>query len=541
MQPFFSALSLKVSTSKLHFISVVLLTNVCASAFPLTAASRHSPTPVSVCAACAVDAMVPAPAVSVRGSKTIIVEGHRDAGEASVSTRAMKYLPFKVPKGVAQITIHREYDNGGNPTRKNTVDFGLFDDRGTKNGFRGWQGGSPGDFVITGNAATCSPHAVPGPLPAGRWSIAQYYLVSAPTGLNYKYTITFSTEGTKPPATFSAPPAYAPGVIKTGPGWYAGNLHAHSLHSDGGRTFLDLIGYCGVAGFDFMVSSEHNTFTSQFRFPEAAQAHPNVLLLYGDEFTSPGGHANITGPEPGRWFDFRMDPGDGKLPGTIQEAHRQGALFTVNHPFAPCTSCTWVYPPTEWEQADAIEVWNGAWTTDDRRATDLWDYLLKSGRHIRAFGGTDYHRTDNALVPAACVYADSLSTPAIMDGLRRGHVILSESPKGPKVFLQPTDSDGKTAAVLPGDTIPAPQTGEPLHLSAHVTGGNGLFLRVVWAFGETVLPVTGDDITVPVTIPPKGDRPLVYVRTELLRGSEKPDEAAMAALTNPLYVGRGEG
>jgi hypothetical protein len=521
-----------------HLGGALLLAGVLAASIPLTAASRHPKSIAPACAACASDDSMSAPSPVLAGSgKTAVVEGHRDAKEASVSTRAMKYLPFDVPEGVTRITIHREYDHGPDPTQKNTVDFGLFDHRGTGNGFRGWQGGAPGDFVITGEAATCSPHAVPGPLPAGRWFIAQYYLVGVPAGLGYKYTITFSTEGPKPPKSFPAPPAYAPGVLKAGPGWYAGNLHAHSLHSDGGRTFSDMIGYCAAAGFDFVASTEHNATTAHFRFPEAARAYPKMLLLYGDEFTSPGGHANIIGQRPGHWFDFRIDPGDGKLPGVIRQAHRQGALFTVNHPFSPCTSCPWTYPEKEWDTADAIEVWNGAWTRDDRMATDLWDARLKAGKRLRAFGGSDYHRSDNPLVPAACVYADSLSTPAIMDGLRRGHVILSESPGGPRVVLSPAAGGGGMPKVLPGDAIRVPKAGEPLLLTARVTGGKGLFLRIVWTTGEAVLPVSGDDVEVPVTLRPNVP-PLLYVRAELLRGSSKPDEATVAALTNPLSVSR---
>ncbi|MBC8101411.1 MAG: CehA/McbA family metallohydrolase, partial [Cytophagales bacterium] len=358
---------------------------------------------------------------------SVLVTGHRDAREASVSTRAMKYLPFDVPEGVTRITIHREFAPGPDPTRKNTVDFGLFDSRGTEKGFRGWQGGSPGDFVLTGDALTCSPHAIPGPLTAGRWQIAQYYLVSAPAGLDYTYTVTFSTDGPKPPASFPAPPVYRPGVVRRGAGWYAGNLHAHSLHSDGGRTLEARVARCEAAGFDFVASTEHNSPTAHYRIAETARVHSKVLLLFGDEFTSPGGHANIVGQKPGHWFDFRMDPGDGKLPGIIREAHRQGALFTVNHPYAPCTSCSWTYPAAEWQdQADAIEVWNGFWTRDDRLATDQWDSMLKAGRRLRAVGGTDYHRGEDALLPASLVYADALSTPAILNGMRRGRILLSE-------------------------------------------------------------------------------------------------------------------
>lgn len=464
--------------------------------------------------------------IQPRASYTITVAGRREPEEAVVGTKAMKYLPFDVPANVRRITIHREFDHGPDTTRKNTVDFGLFDNRGTEKGFRGWQGGSPGDFVVTGDANTASPHAIPGPLPAGKWYIAQYYLVSVPAGLNYTYTITFDFDGPAPPRQFSDPPPYKPGVItgKTTPGWYAGNLHAHSLHSDGGRTFSDMIGYNAAAGYDFVASTEHNNTTAHYQFNEAARAHPGVLLLFGDEFTSPGGHANIIGQKPGYWFDFRMDPGDKRLPKIIAEAHKQKAFVIVNHPYAPCISCTWKYPDTEWENADAIEVWNGKWTPDDRATLEMWDRLLKAGRKIHAVGGTDYHRGDDALTPTTRVYATTLSQPTIMEGLRKGHIYLTESPKGPNLFLSSLD---KTA--LPGDTIPSPgDKGVSIRIS--IVGGAGKILRLIWATGEMSIPIYVDDTNVIQKIPTAVGRNS-YIRAELRNPDDSP-----AALTNPIYL-----
>jgi predicted metal-dependent phosphoesterase TrpH len=461
-----------------------------------------------------------------RPSVVVTISGRREPGEAVVGTRAMKYLPFDVPEGVTRMTIHREFDHGPDTTRKNTVDFGLFDNRGTEKGFRGWQGGSPGDFVVTGDATTCSPHALPGPIRAGKWFLAQYYLVSVPAGLNYKYTVTFDFDGPMPPRDYPAPPRYEPGVItaKKGPGWYAGNLHAHTLHSDGGRTFPDMIGYNAAAGYDFVASTEHNTTTAHYRFPEAARAHPGVLLLYGNEFTSPGGHANIIGQTPGHWFDFRMDPGDKRLPRVIAEAHKQKAFVTVNHPYAPCTSCTWKYPAPEWRNADAIEVWNGKWTPDDAATLAMWDGLLKAGRRIHAVGGTDYHRGDDALSPATRVYAKNLSQPEIMDGLRKGHAYITESTKGPNLFLSSLD---KTA--LPGDTVQVPGD-QGVQIRLGIVGGNGKTLRLIWATGATTIPINADDTTVIQKIPTVAGQNS-YVRAELRNPDDTP-----AALTNPIYM-----
>src|SRR5204862_113567 len=54
-----------------------------------------------------------------------------------------------------------------------------------------------------------------------------------------------------------APPALA--VPGAGPGWYRGDLHLHSVHSDGGRDLDELAAAARVAKLDFIVSTEHNT------------------------------------------------------------------------------------------------------------------------------------------------------------------------------------------------------------------------------------------------------------------------------------------
>jgi hypothetical protein len=515
-------------SAALPFAAVTLAALV---AVPLTAAAarRHIAVPAP-CDCAADEPAVPSPPASP-SEKVVTVSGRREPGEASVSTAAMKYLPFDVPAGVTRITIHKQFDHGPDPNATNTVDFGLFDPRGTGPGgpgFRGWQGGAKEDFVLTGDPTTSSAHAVPGPLPAGRWHIAQYFLKSSPAGLGYTYTITFAFDGPKPPRSAAPVPRYAPGVRNPAAGWYAGNLHAHSVHSDGGRSLAEMVARCKANGFDFVASTEHNSFSAHYRFPEAAAANPGVLLLYGDELTTPGGHANIVGQAPGAWFDFRVDPGDGRLPGVIEAAHRQGALFTVNHPFATCTSCTWKYPAGEWAKADAIEVWNGKWTPEDRQAVDLWDGLLKQGRRVWAFGGTDYHRGEDALVPAALVRAQNLSTGAVLDALRRGRVVLSESARGngPRVWVTPA---GEPDA-LPGDTVKA--SGDTLPISVRVTGGRGMTVRLVWSDGETTLPVgETDDATLTASVPLRAARS--YVRAELT----KPD-GDLASLCNPLFIER---
>ncbi len=463
----------------------------------------------------------------MRSDEVIVIQGRRGPGEAAVSAKSIRYLPFEVPEGVTGITIKKEFDHGPDPKQRGMVDHGLFDPRGYGwggPGFRGWQGGMPGDLVLTGDFATTAPYYLAGPLPAGHWHLAQWFIRSTPAGLGYQYTVTLSFDGKRPPRRMPAVPAYHPGVLNPRPGWYAGNLHAHTLHSDGARTLEELAARNKAAGFHFLASTDHNTPAAHYRFAQAARAHPGHLLLFGDEFTSPYGHANIIGQRPGHWFDFRIDGGDGRLRTVIGEAHRQGALFMINHPCAGCTTCPWRYPEGEWAKADAVEVWNGAWTPDDRQAVDWWDRMLKAGRRVHALGGTDYHRGEDALVPATWVRADNLSQPAVMDALRRGRAFLSEGPGGPKLYLSTVQG-----AALPGDTVrPGPDKTVPVQV--RVVGGKGLTLRLIGpgstsgCRSKTTTPRCATPCRWTVRAPPT-------CAPRLLR----PDKR-LAGLTNPIYI-----
>jgi hypothetical protein len=464
----------------------------------------------------------PEPAAARRADEVIAIEGRRGPEEAAVSAAAIRYLPFDVPPGTTRITIHKEFDHGPGPG-KNTVDMGLFDPRGhgpDGPGFRGWQGGQQNDVTVTGEMT--DRHMLGGPIPAGRWHIAQWYIEPTPHGLGYRYTVTLGFDGPAPPDAFPPVPAYDPGVLDPRPGWYLGSLHNHTHHSDGGQTLERMIAFHDAQGYQFVAGTDHNQCRHHWEYAAAAAAHPGVLLLFGDEITGPFGHMNLTGITPGRWFDFRYDGGEGRLLAAISEAHRQGAIATVNHPFEECTTCSWRFPEAEWAEADAIEVWNGRWTARDQQALDLWDGLLRQGRRMHALGGSDFHREGNAMVPCVWVNADALSQPAIMDALRHGRVVVAESPAAPRLYLS-VDGAG------PGETTAA--TGDALAAEIRVTGGDGLTLRLVSATGDKERRVTGDDFVWEEAVPLDRARP-AYVRAELRYA-----DGRMCALTNPVRIG----
>ena len=80
------------------------------------------------------------------------------------------------------------------------------------------------------------------------------------------------------------------GLAPRGPGWYRGDLHSHSNHSDAGqRTVAELVEAARGAGLDFVFLTDHNTISG---LPEMdASTTPELLAAGGIELTTFWGHA----------------------------------------------------------------------------------------------------------------------------------------------------------------------------------------------------------------------------------------------------------
>jgi hypothetical protein len=153
------------------------------------------------------------------------------------------------------------------------------------------------------------------------------------------------------------------------------------------------------------------------------------LLIRGEEVTTYGGHANAWGLPLGKVLDFRVTSGDvNGISAIASDAHRLGALISVNHPFALCGGCNWSYFSAI-KSFDSIEVWNGQWDPTDERSLQWWDELLRSGRRITAVGSSDSHRPSNQLAwPTTHVGATSLTERKVLDGIKHGRVYVTSTP-----------------------------------------------------------------------------------------------------------------
>ncbi|GHD14043.1 phosphoesterase [Streptomyces violarus] len=446
------------------------------------------------------------------------------------------YVPVEVPAGVREIKVAYTYDRPSVPagTTGNALDIGVFDDRGTElggRGFRGWSGGARTEFYIRADDAT--PGYLPGPVREGTWHIALGPYTVAPQGLSYEITITL-TYGEPGEA---AEPVYPPERAKgRGRAWYRGDCHLHSWYSDGRRTPAEIGALARAAGLDFINSSEHNTHSAHAHWADVAG--DDLLVMLGEEITTRNGHVVALGTDPGTFVDWRYRARDNRFGRFARQIRRAGGLVVPAHPHATCVGCNWKFG---FGEADAVEVWNGPYTPDDEVTLADWDSMLVASVRgergwIPAMGSSDAHRDPDAVgSPQTVVLADDLTRQAIQEGIKAGRSYIAESAR---VALSFRASGGRGEHAGIGERLTVGRD-TPVTVRLEVAGAPRCTVRFVTDQGvlhtSPPLPVAGAGVVEWRTTPSYA----AYVRAEVRHeAAAGPIPGPLAAFTNPVFLGR---
>jgi hypothetical protein len=370
-------------------------------------------------------------------------------------------VPFHVPEGVERLTLTFNY---GEKNEHTALDLGLLDPVE----LRCWSGGNKSLLTVGNSDAT--PSCLPGPIPQGEWNV----LIGVPnirSAVTSHYTVhvffTRSGLASDEPAELRAP-------LRTGPGWYRGDLHMHTAHSDGqcpsqsGTMVPCPVFFTADAaarrGLDFIAITDHNA-TSQYDAMRELQPYfDKLLLIPGREITTFQGHLNLLGTTA--FLDFRLGaPGIPDMNTLLRNANKLGALVSINHPNAPtgeaCMGCGWTpASPVDMSLLQGVEAVNGGSADPAYSGIPFWDRQLDLGYRLTAIGGSDNHRAMRPLdqagsvgSPTTVVYASELSIPAILAGIRAGRVFIDLTGSRDRM-LDVTASDG-TSTVHMGDTLAA--------------------------------------------------------------------------------------
>lgn len=217
--------------------------------------------------------------------------------------------------------------------------------------------------------------------------------------------------------------------------WYKGNTHAHTLESDGDSTPEEVARWYRDHGYQFLVLSDHNVLTRvdalsrQFGEPE------RFLLVPGEEVTDrvDGKPLHVNGLNVRRLVEPQ---GGASVASALQrdiDAIRQAdGVPHVNHP-----NFGWAITAGDLasvERYRLLEIYNGHPLVNNLGGDgtpameEVWDRLLRAGRHVYGIAVDDAHYFKRPWDPRApkpgrgwvVVRAPRLEAAALLNSLEAG-------------------------------------------------------------------------------------------------------------------------
>jgi hypothetical protein len=413
-------------------------------------------------------------------------------------------LPFPMPPDTERLHLtyryerHRENETRSesgsfvSPREVNIIDLGLVAPDGSQVGA---SGSDKTEIWVSETEATPGYHATP--LVAGEWQVLVGAYKVAPEGVNVIYELEFIPKNLR--------------LLK-------GDLHVHTLASDGVMTAEELGWRALRNGLDFLAITDHNQMVSKDALPHIS----GLTLIPGMEWTHYQGHANFLGIDRPYDAPFYTSTAE-EARARFVSARERGALITVNHPQEQDYGFRFDLNSLPF---DCLEVWNGPMREPNLRAVGLWQSLLAAGKKIPICGGSDFHRDTPFQFlggPTTCVYAMSPGSSDILEALKQGHAYITFAPDGPTLSFTADDA-------LMGETVNWSQS-QTVQIIA-----NGL------QAGDTIRVVTASSSTAIFEAPSAGRFQTSYpvagpgfARIEIWRSFLPGLPMLPALLSNPIY------
>jgi hypothetical protein len=235
------------------------------------------------------------------------------------------------------------------------------------------------------------------------------------------------------------PPRFADKIDETA--FLRGNLHTHSLRSDGDSPPADVYAFYRDHGYHFLALTDHNTRTDPNDY--RAEQRDGFVMIPGEEVTTTGAgkpvHVNA--------ICTHRTIGGGTFPTTrealawaVARVKEQDAIALVNHPNFEWTLTADDLPTAR--GAELLEIWSGHPYVNSEgdllrpSHEAMWTKMLDAGESFAAVAVDDMHalgatpREPGARPLRAWVqvFGGQATEAAICDGLRRGRLYASSGP-----------------------------------------------------------------------------------------------------------------
>ena len=207
--------------------------------------------------------------------------------------------------------------------------------------------------------------------------------------------------------------------------WLKGNLHTHTLESDGDSTPAEVVRWYADHGYDFLAITDHDKVT---RVDDSR----GLVLILGEEVTDrlpkKPLHVNAIG------IDEAIKPQRGATPvevlqRNIDAVRKTGALALINHP-----NFGWAFGADELlqlERANFLEIASGHPFVNAEgppSVESMWDRMLTAGKRIYGVAVDDTHHLkrvwdEDVVLPGKAwvmVRAEKRDVKAILAALASG-------------------------------------------------------------------------------------------------------------------------
>lgn len=269
--------------------------------------------------------------------------------------------------------------------------------------------------------------------------------------------------------------AFTPAAQPPATRWYKGNLHSHSINSDGDSPPYELVAWYKRNGYHFLAITDHNTFTDPAPFD--TNPSDSFLLIGAEEITNARTvHVNAIGisrvipPQTG-------DSVTTLLQASIDAVREQGGVPLINHP-----NFNWAFTAAQMkplkraallEIASAHPIVNHAGDGRVPSTEQMWDELLTAGMRVFAAAVDDSHHFRGEFSAAGAnpggawvmVRAPALTREAIIAALDTGDFYASTGPE-----LRDLRRDGDSLVV----ELPPPTGGRRFRVTFIGDGGRVL-------------------------------------------------------------------
>ena len=207
--------------------------------------------------------------------------------------------------------------------------------------------------------------------------------------------------------------------------WLKGNLHTHTLESDGDSTPAEVVRWYADHGYDFLAITDHDKITR-------IESPTNLVLILGEEVTDrlpkKPLHVNAIGIEE------VVKPQRGATPvevlqRNIDAVRKAGGLALINHP-----NFGWAFGADELlqlERANFLEIASGHPFVNAQgppSVESMWDRMLTAGKRIYGVAVDDTHHLkrvwdEDVVLPGKAwvmVRTEKRDAKSILDALSRG-------------------------------------------------------------------------------------------------------------------------